>query len=67
MLDTQGNEVKVGQRVVYNMSGELHCGIVVKIVPRAGYRNGVKNTYHIQKMNSEHISKVRNSTSIFVL
>jgi len=67
MNDTQGNEIKVGQRVVYNMSGELHSGMVVKIVPRRGSGSRGYHTFHIQKLGTDHISKVKYPSSIFVL
>jgi hypothetical protein len=66
MQDSEGKEIQVGSMVVYNQSGDLVRGTVVRISETLRYRrNGY--LFHIRKVDTDHISKVKNARSIFVL
>jgi hypothetical protein len=64
--DSQGTPLRVGQRVAYNMSGDVVPGEIVRISTRISILHTGRpvGLYHGK---DDHISKVRNSSSILVL
>jgi len=74
ITDCQGTRMVVGDSVVYNKSGELTTGTIqaIKIswkevtwisVPKYRFTGFIE----IQQHGTEHISRIRNPNSIFVL
>lgn len=68
--DARDNILEIGQRVVYNLSGELSVGIITNIIEK--YRVYYSHTYfsgtiYIKQDNKEHISKIKNPKGIIVV
>ena len=64
LRDSRGTEIEVGQRVAYNLSGQVAEG---DIVSTKGWTIGIKLIDCCAGMDPGHISKVKNPTSILVL
>ncbi len=59
--DSQGREIEVGQRVAYNMSGQVVPGVVLDV------QWGHIKVSCESRNHSAHVSRVRNPLSIMVL
>lgn len=76
MIDNRGTELKVGQEVAYNFSGEIAKGIIVDLkVKKTGSSWGNPNRADIRvelihslgRYRKGHISKVSNERNVLVL
>lgn len=72
LLDTKGRTIEVGQRVVYNQSGNLVEGTVIRIsnrkTPEYSLSNGIQyRRFTVLNSETRQHSKVNFATSIFVL
>jgi hypothetical protein len=71
-FDNRGTVPQLGNRVAFNISGQVAKGIVKDIRPSARYGR-VGKTYHVELehaaagMPRGHVSKVRDATSLLVL
>jgi hypothetical protein len=70
MTDNRDVELEVGQRVAFNLSGQIAKGEIVKIAPP---RFNQKRSIHVSLIhraaghNAGHISKVTNEKNVLVL
>lgn len=62
--DTRGTQIEVGQRVAYNISGDIALGEVAAVKP-SHYE--VLLLHKAAGLPAGHISKVRRATSMLVL
>lgn len=77
MTDNRGTELRIGQRVAYNLSGELACGEITDLIEGTpGRYDGhyekwpmikVKLAHRAAGFPAGHISKVRNPKNVLVL
>jgi hypothetical protein len=67
MRDTEGKEITEGCWVVFNQSGYLYRGRVVKIHRCDGRFTRGEHIFHIAKNGSDKVSKVKEPRCIFVL
>lgn len=76
ITDALGAFIKVGQRVAYNLSGNLAIGTVTEVVSKfrsTGYwsyfKGHIKIRYEegLYNYNKEHISTVKNPNAVIVL
>lgn len=70
ITDGLNNELKIGQRVIYNQSGNLTIGTITNMVIRYKEyygRSTFTGVIYIKNEHKDHISKVRNPTSIVAL
>lgn len=74
-VDCYNQEIRIGNQVAFNMSGEIRTGIVEDIRPRKGwYHNLYPVMFHIRwdkspsRFNPKNpVSKIKNGESILVL
>lgn len=62
-LDSQGREIKEGDRVAYNLSGDVVPGVVIGISP-GHIKIRCESARYVRR---GHISRVKNSRGVMVL
>lgn len=75
MIDNRGTELRVGQEVAYNLSGEVAKGEIVDLkVTKTGSKwNPERADIRVRLLHSacgqckDHISKVRNERNVLVI
>lgn len=65
--DSQGTPLKVGQKVAYNLSGQVWPGTITRINPNSVSIALVNNPSRASYYKAGHVSTVRNDSSILVL
>jgi hypothetical protein len=67
MKDPRGTKLRVGQTVIFNQSGKLNVGEIVKFYPKGKGRIDLPPNIHVQVRGEKKKSVVRWPSSVFVI